>query len=81
MAVGKALAAAAMTGMISAAALGCGGNPPAPADQPVSGAKASCNGPDHTDKGHCCASGQKASCGGPDHTDKCHCGAATPPKS
>jgi hypothetical protein len=81
MEIGKVLVMAAMTGIVSGAVLACGGNQPAVTDPTTSGAKAACNGPDHTDKGHCAAAGQKASCSGPDHTDKGHCNAVTPSKS
>jgi hypothetical protein len=52
--IGRLLAASAAIGILA----GCGGDPPPAAASPTgdpsaSGAKASCGGPDHTDKGHC----------------------------
>jgi hypothetical protein len=55
MRIGKTLAVSAALGILA----GCGGEPPPAAAAPVTdtsaatGAKASCGGPDHTDKGHC----------------------------
>lgn len=62
MRIGHTLAVSAALGILA----GCGGEPPPAAAAPstdtsaAAEAKASCNGPDHTDKGHCGGKGGAA---------------------